>query len=524
MSCNQPPASSSCSSRSGSPPLPMQGIATPQQKNLARVQASAPPVVTCSPSALSTQSVAPQIATIGASEHTDSSAEVLSVFECPVCLEYMLPPYLQCQSGHLVCSNCRPKLQCCPTCRGPTPSVRNLGLEKIANTVRFPCKFASSGCPLFFYHYEKVEHEELCEYRITTLQGEDIVFLATDINLPGAVDWVMMQSCFGYNFMLVLEKQEKFDHGQQVFYAVVQLIGAKKEADNFMYRLVERISFKPVTYECHWLDQEFIILKNLNFRCYYFNTNVTSFHEADRSCAQLGYSLAFIDNAFVNTFLQQHFEQTYTSYWIGLTSENGLQWAWDDGEILTYTNWAPGEPRSGFYCAAENVHDGSWITVDFSVKLPSVCMRPNDFPSTNSSRTSTLKSQQTTASTPGTRCPTNWFYYNTTGECYSFYYWSDTNNHKWEEAEKACLKRNAHMLSIHSEIEQNVALDMWKNHWLIESTHFGIGLEYIKKKKQWKWSDGSSYDYQGWLPDEPNVRKGMDLCAAGSFFIIIQFK
>lgn len=27
---------------------------------------------------------------------------------------------------------------------------------------------------------------------ITTLQGEDIVFLATNINLLGAVDWVMM--------------------------------------------------------------------------------------------------------------------------------------------------------------------------------------------------------------------------------------------------------------------------------------------------------------------------------------------
>ena len=38
---------------------------------------------------------------------------------------------------------------------------------------------------------------------ITTLQGEDIVFLATDINLPGAVDWVMMQSCFGHHFMYV---------------------------------------------------------------------------------------------------------------------------------------------------------------------------------------------------------------------------------------------------------------------------------------------------------------------------------
>ena len=41
---------------------------------------------------------------------------------------------------------------------------------------------------------------------ITTLGGEDIVFLATGIHLPGAVDWVMMQCCFDHYFMLVLEK------------------------------------------------------------------------------------------------------------------------------------------------------------------------------------------------------------------------------------------------------------------------------------------------------------------------------
>ena len=68
------------------------------------------------------------------------------------------------------------------------------------------------------------------------LTGEDIVFLATDINLPGAVDWVMMQSCFGHHFMLVLEKQEKYD-GLQQFYAIVQLIGTRKQAENFAYRL-----------------------------------------------------------------------------------------------------------------------------------------------------------------------------------------------------------------------------------------------------------------------------------------------
>lgn len=99
-----------------------------------------------------------------------------------------------------------------------------------------------------------MEHLKKVHKSITTLQGEDIVFLATDINLPGAVDWVMMQSCFEENFMLVLgrerefhietkvlipEKQEKYDPTQsaQMFYAVVQLIGSKKEADNFVYRL-----------------------------------------------------------------------------------------------------------------------------------------------------------------------------------------------------------------------------------------------------------------------------------------------
>lgn len=86
--------------------------------------------------------------------------------------------------------------------------------------------------------------------KFVDISGEDIVFLATDINLPGAVDWVMMQSCFGFHFMLVLEKQEKYDHGQQMFYAVVQLIGSRKQAENFMYRYVlcGQIHFFTTTY------------------------------------------------------------------------------------------------------------------------------------------------------------------------------------------------------------------------------------------------------------------------------------
>ncbi|THD22399.1 E3 ubiquitin-protein ligase [Fasciola hepatica] len=138
-------------------------------------------------------------------------------------------------------------------------------MEKLASSVLFPCKYSTTGCPESFHYSAKSEHESFCEYRpydcpcpgagckwmgeleqvmphlmnhhksITTLQGEDIVFLATDINLPGAVDWVMMQSCFGHSFILVLEKQERVP--DQMFFALVQLIGTRKQAEQFIYRL-----------------------------------------------------------------------------------------------------------------------------------------------------------------------------------------------------------------------------------------------------------------------------------------------
>ncbi|KAI6202101.1 E3 ubiquitin-protein ligase [Aphelenchoides besseyi] len=204
----------------------------------------------------------------GLSSVAQSNSELLAAFECPVCMEYMLPPYLQCQSGHLLCGNCRPKVHVCPACRGPVPNIRNLAMDKIASTLMFPCKY--TGCLEVFSHLTKADHEEHCDFRpyscpcpgasckwqgslndvmphlfkqhktITTLQGEDIVFLATDIKLPGAVDWVMMQSCFNNYFMLVLEKQDKPDpsgQSSQQFYAVVQLIGTRNEAENFIYKL-----------------------------------------------------------------------------------------------------------------------------------------------------------------------------------------------------------------------------------------------------------------------------------------------
>jgi len=65
------------------------------------------------------------------------------------------------------------------------------------------------------------------------------VFMATDIALMGNMDWVMLQSCFDAHFLLVLEKQDSSCDGVQTFFAIVQLVGSSKQADGFVYRLIQ---------------------------------------------------------------------------------------------------------------------------------------------------------------------------------------------------------------------------------------------------------------------------------------------
>ncbi|XP_003797551.1 E3 ubiquitin-protein ligase Siah1-like [Otolemur garnettii] len=198
---------------------------------------------------------------------TPSSSHLRSLFECPVCFDYVLPPILQCQRGHLVCISCRQKLTSCPTCRGPLGSIRNLAMEKVADSLSFPCKYAPSGCRITLPPAGKADHEEVCDFRpyscpcpgvlcpwegsvdavmphlmdqhgsLTALEGETAIFLAMNINNEhGTFYWVMMQSCFDLHFMVVLQKQENH-HGEERFCAIVQLLGTPQQAQNFTYQL-----------------------------------------------------------------------------------------------------------------------------------------------------------------------------------------------------------------------------------------------------------------------------------------------
>ncbi|XP_007533018.1 E3 ubiquitin-protein ligase Siah1-like [Erinaceus europaeus] len=241
------------------------------------------------------------------SRSTLPTTNLVTLFECPVCFDYVLPPIFQCHSGHLVCGHCRPKLTGCPICRGPLGTIRNLAMEKVASSVLFPCKFTSFGCGLTLSPAEKPEHEELCEFRpyscpcpgtcchwqgqlnavmhhltshhrpITTVQGEDVIFLATNIHITGAIDWVMMQACFGHHFLLILQKMDKYE-GYRQYFAFVQLIGTRNEADKFNYRMELNSPPRRMAWEARVRSiHEGIAATIRNSDCLVFDTDIIEF-------------------------------------------------------------------------------------------------------------------------------------------------------------------------------------------------------------------------------------------------------
>jgi E3 ubiquitin-protein ligase SIAH1 len=89
---------------------------------------------------------------------------VLSDLECPVCMEYMVPPIELCTNGHNICSKCRESVQSCPTCRAKFTGIRNLALENIARKQKYPCANRQSGCLELFSIEHIAQHNDVCVY------------------------------------------------------------------------------------------------------------------------------------------------------------------------------------------------------------------------------------------------------------------------------------------------------------------------------------------------------------------------
>jgi len=95
---------------------------------------------------------------------TVDTNSLLTLLECPVCLDHITPPIKQCTKGHLVCIDCFPRLPHCPTCRSPMAEERNLGMEQVSRLLKFPCRYHPMGCKEAHTLSAKAEHERNCPY------------------------------------------------------------------------------------------------------------------------------------------------------------------------------------------------------------------------------------------------------------------------------------------------------------------------------------------------------------------------
>ena len=89
---------------------------------------------------------------------------LLRDLECPVCMEYMVPPILLCTYGHNICSKCRESVQCCPTCKAEFLETRNVVLENIVRSQKYPCANRQSGCRELFSIEHIAKHHAGCVY------------------------------------------------------------------------------------------------------------------------------------------------------------------------------------------------------------------------------------------------------------------------------------------------------------------------------------------------------------------------
>jgi len=208
----------------------------------------------------------------------DLSKDVLEQLECPVCMQYMLPPITLCGNGHNICSRCKQKIQKCPTCREPLSDTRNTELEKLAVLVECPCPNKPHGCTLTFPIALVREHEDVCQfgpfdcplnYRVkcnwtgplTEIKGHvlhkhkdhkdllRLTYVRTYVrnDLPTVqkfnkdkihVDILLSRSNIFF---------ESYEFVGDAFYCIIQYTGPEKEASQFKYKFVLESGAEEIT-------------------------------------------------------------------------------------------------------------------------------------------------------------------------------------------------------------------------------------------------------------------------------------
>lgn len=133
------------------------------------------------------------VAVPNSNEDSDSDEEAN---ECPYCFEHLVSPktsskIFQCPKGHLMCGECKPKFNICPTCNEEMGTIRNRALEKLLSKktrtaerrvteahsrTHCACPNAKEGCTFRVHSSKRSElekHKNECMYQRCQCWFED---------------------------------------------------------------------------------------------------------------------------------------------------------------------------------------------------------------------------------------------------------------------------------------------------------------------------------------------------------------
>lgn len=119
----------------------------------------------------------------GAAAAGDVTVEETDALDCGVCFLPLKPPIFQCNVGHVVCSACRDKLKAtgkCYVCGINTGGYsRCHAMERLVESIHFPCPNAIHGCTARTTYYDQHFHCQTCPHRPCHCPSETCGFVGS---------------------------------------------------------------------------------------------------------------------------------------------------------------------------------------------------------------------------------------------------------------------------------------------------------------------------------------------------------
>ncbi|XP_070774848.1 macrophage mannose receptor 1-like [Enoplosus armatus] len=112
--------------------------------------------------------------------------------------------------------------------------------------------------------------------------------------------------------------------------------------------------------------------------CYLFVTEKAEWPNASANCVRHGGTLASIEDPSEQDFIQSNvkaFQDSQSSFWIGLYRTHKGMWLWLDKTAMDYNNWIVGQPNHNSYGSIRTT-DGRWTTADRWYDRGYICKTP----------------------------------------------------------------------------------------------------------------------------------------------------